>query len=124
MIRILGELSMTPMLVELERLLQPAWTLGERRPRKVFDAVISSRSLVCIAVLFQNLTAVKGESSLFTILEEAAPERYDYFTVKLSIPNGKTDRPDHTCWYSYPAKTDECVRSADFESFAKIDLCL
>lgn len=71
--------------------------------------------------MFQNLSGVKGAGGVFAILEEAALERLDYFTVMLAIPEGKTERPDHTTWYSYPLKVDKCVRAADFEFFSKID---
>lgn len=32
------------------------------------------------------------------------------------------ETPDHTVWYSHSPNFDKCIRAADYETFAKIDL--
>ena len=107
---------------DLERDLKAVWSEFERRPVQVFDLALASKSLVCIAILFENISGVRVAGPMFSILEDAALERLNYFTVKLTTPKGATETPDHTVWFAYPPKVDKCVRSADYETFSKIDL--
>lgn len=108
-------------IIDLEKHLARVWTSVERNPVEVFRAGLASRSMACVAILFGNLTGVRGAGPLFTALEQAAAERLQYFSFYLSTPIGLPARPDRTLWYSYPLATDTSLRSADFNIFAKIN---
>lgn len=57
-----------------------------------------------------------------SILEQAALHRLQYFTHKLSTPEHEAARPDHTRWFAYPQRYDNWLRSADFDTFKKLNL--
>jgi len=80
----------------------------------VFALTLKSRSATCIAILFANLAGTRDAGPLYSVLEQAAPYRLRYFSVRLSTPDDATARPDHTLWYTYPQYVDTCLRSPDF----------
>lgn len=116
------DLRAEPLITALEGKVARAWGPEIRLPVEVFRLVLESRSLACIAILFGNLTGVKGTGTLFAILESAAAERLNYFTFRLSTPPEIQRRPDVTLWYSYPQHVDQCVRNPHFEGFSKLNL--
>jgi len=118
----LVNLRAEPLIFELELSLQQVWGLTERRPAEVFCLVMESKSLACIAILFGNVTGVKGAGPICAILEQAAVERLNYFTFKLATPPEADRRPDTTLWYNYPQSVDTSVKSSDFDGFAKLNL--
>jgi len=123
MITALFELRSDPMILQLESHLQAAWSPVEHRPVDVFRLTLESRSAMCIAILFEkNLIGVRDVGPIFDILEQAASERLNYFTFRLSTPDYLDERPDHTLWFHYSPAVDSCLRSPDFATFAKINL--
>lgn len=66
---------------EVEKQLQTFWSEFERRPVQVFEVAFASKSLVCIAILFENISGVRGAGSIYSFLEDAALERLNYFTA-------------------------------------------
>jgi hypothetical protein len=109
-------------LLPLEAALLRVWSDAGQYPIDVFTLALQSRSASCIAILFDNLAGVREAGPLFSVLEQAAPHRLRYFTVRLSTPEGAGSRPDHTLWYAYPQYLDTCLRSPDFYVFSKISL--
>jgi len=105
----------------LEKRVETLWTPTHQRPTEVFEAALASRSVTCIAILFSNVVGVGEAGPVFSILEQAALHRLQYFTHKLATPEGETSRPDHTRWFSYPQRYDTCVRSSDYDTFRKIN---
>ena len=116
------ELRSDPMILQLESNLQQAWSSSEHRPVEVYRLALESKSATCIAILFENLVGVRDVGPIFDILEQAASERLNYFSYRLSTPDYMEDRPDHTLWFHYPAAWDACLRSPDFSTFAKLNL--
>lgn len=121
-IRALVDLRAEHLILNLEMRLQQVWDPNERRPVDVFRLVFESCSLGCIAILFGNVVGVKGAGPIYSILEQAAAERLNYFTFRLATPPQLERRPDTSLWYSYPPWVDACVRSPDLDTFAKINL--
>ena len=110
-----------PVYRQLEERLLPFWNSEERNPIGVFRAVLASRSVACVSILFGNLTGVRGVAPLFAILEQAASDRLQYFSFCLATPTTLPARPDQTLWYSYPAAIDTALRSSDFSVFSKVN---
>ena len=110
-----------PFVVTLEKRLESLWTPTQQRPTEVFEAAIASRSVTCIAILFSNVTGVSEAGSVFSILEQAALHRLQYFTYKLATPEREVSRPDHTRWFSYPQRYDTWLRASDLDTFKKIN---
>jgi len=121
-VRALVSLKSEPLILGLESQLLRLWNADGQRPVEVFEHTLASRSLACIAILFGNTTGVRDASPIYAVLEAAAKERLNYFAFKLSTPSGGKERPDHTCWYSYPPRLDKGVKSPDFETFSKINM--
>ena len=118
----LVELRSAQFMVELHDLLREVWNEQHHHPIEVFERALASRSLTCVAILFNNLQGVKEAGPVYSILEHAAQERATYFAFKLATPEGEAQRPDHTCWFTYTSRVDECVRAHTYEAFAKINL--
>ena len=119
MITALFELRSDPMILQLESHLQAAWSPVEHRPVDVFRLTLESRSAMCIAILFENLIGVRDVGPIFDILEQAASERLNYFTFRLSTPDYLDERPDHTLWLHYSPAVDSCLRSPDLRPSPK-----
>jgi len=113
-LKALVELRSSQFMVDLRDLLIEVWNDQNRHPIEVFERVLASRSLTCIAILFGNLNGVKDAGPIYSILEHAAQDRATYFAFKLATPEGDSHRPDHTCWFTYSSKVDDCVRATSY----------
>ena len=121
-LKALVALKKHPLLRELELQLMQVWTPAERYPAEVFRLTLASRSWTCVSILFGHLSGVKEAGTIYAILEQASQERSYYFSVKLSVEDDESDRPDHTRWFTYPTLLDKAVRSPDFAQLAKFNL--
>ena len=117
----LMDITAEPLMTGLASQLFQCWTMFEQRPVEVFESVFASKSWTCVAILFEHLSGVKEAGPVFAILEQAAKERINYFTYRLCTPKGVSVRPDHTCWYTYPARIDNLLQTEDFDVFRKIN---
>ena len=118
----LVELRLEPAQRELESSLRQVWNAVEQNPVEVFRRTLALRSVTCNAILFSNLTGVKAAGHVYAILEQVAGSRLTYFSMRLATPKNSLSRPDYNCWYSYPERLDTAIRSADFDTFSKINL--
>ena len=118
----LVELRLEPAVRELESSLRQVWNTVEQNPMEVFRRTLHLRSVTCNAILFSNLTGVKAAGHIYAILEQVSGSRLAYFSMRLATPKNSSLRPDYNCWYSYPERIDTAIRSADFDTFSKINL--
>jgi len=118
----LMELRLKRPMKDLETGLRQVWNDVVQNPVEVFRQTLALCSVTCNAILFGNLTGVRAAGQVYAILEQAAGTRLTYFTMRLATPKNCLQRPDYNCWYIYPERIDAAIRSADFETFSKINL--
>ena len=107
---------------DLETSLLEVWNAQEQNAAEVFQRTLAIRSVTCNAILFGNLVGVSAAGLVFAILEQAALERLEYFSLRLSVSKQELSRPDHTRWFSYPTQVDDALRSVELEGFLKLNL--